>query len=324
MTHYRPFRNDDPARLVNLWNSRTEQRGLARPLSIATFEELVLGKPYFDRQGLIVALDDDSDKMLRGFAHTGFGPKDSFDCLDKQLGAICLLMTDDRDDAGLIAGELVERSEAYLRNSGTRVIYGGGMFPVNPFYLGLYGGSELPGILRSDKQFTRAVQSAGYREADCCKVLHLDVARFRPTVNRRQIQIRRTTQLETVFDTKARHWWDACTSTRAEELRFDLQVPGRETPGATVSYWNMDLFSGPQSPRVFGLTELEVDQHLRRQGLATFLVSESIKQLSSMGVTTIEVQTMVRNQPALGLYAKLGFEEIDEGVVYRKDGVGSI
>ena len=61
----------------------------------------------------------------------------------------------------------------------------------------------------------------------------------------------------------------------------------------------------------------------RRRGLATFLVSESLRRLSSQGIAIVEVQTMAANSAARKLYQKLGFQEVDEGVVYRKQGEGA-
>jgi RimJ/RimL family protein N-acetyltransferase len=40
-------------------------------------------------------------------------------------------------------------------------------------------------------------------------------------------------------------------------------------------------------------------------------------------VATIEAQTMGANEAASAFYAKLGFTEIDHGVVFRKDSAAS-
>ena len=46
---------------------------------------------------------------------------------------------------------LLLRCEAYLRSAGATTLGAGRMFPHNPFYFGLYGGSEASGVLESDK-----------------------------------------------------------------------------------------------------------------------------------------------------------------------------
>ena len=56
----------------------------------------------------------------------------------------------------------------------------------------------------------------------------------------------------------------------------------------------------------------------RRQGLATHLLGESFQRLRTQGIVRVGAQTMQANEPALALYAKLGFNKVDEGVVFRK------
>jgi ribosomal protein S18 acetylase RimI-like enzyme len=65
--------------------------------------------------------------------------------------------------------------------------------------------------------------------------------------------------------------------------------------------------------------DLHVASARRRRGVATYLLSEAFARLSSRGIVLVEAQTMQTNAPALALYQKLGFEKVDEGVVYRKE-----
>ena len=55
MISYRSFRNSDTPLLVEVW--RSDPRGLAQPVSVEIFEQIVLAKPYFENKGLIL-LDD--------------------------------------------------------------------------------------------------------------------------------------------------------------------------------------------------------------------------------------------------------------------------
>ena len=68
--------------------------------------------------------------------------------------------------------------------------------------------------------------------------------------------------------------------------------------------------------------ELYVDARHRRQGLVTFLLTEVFHQLSRQGIVSVEVQTMQHNTAGVGLYRKLGFQEVNQGIVFRKDGGG--
>ena len=56
----------------------------------------------------------------------------------------------------------------------------------------------------------------------------------------------------------------------------------------------------------------------RRQGYATYLLSEAFKDLQKRGITLVEAQTMLTNTPATELYKKLGFAPVDHGLILRR------
>ena len=64
--------------------------------------------------------------------------------------------------------------------------------------------------------------------------------------------------------------------------------------------------------------DLHVSPEARRQGLATFLLGEAFNRLRSRGIVLVEAQTMRGNTPALAMYQKLGFQNVDSGYVFRK------
>jgi GNAT superfamily N-acetyltransferase len=286
-------------------------------MSASLFEQLVLGKPYFDRHGLIVAANEG---QIVGFAHGGFGPTEDFSALSTDAAVTAMVMVARGNEHNTIADHLLSRCEQYLRSKGARVLYGGEIFPLNPFYLGLYGGSEQPGVLVSDRDFTGLLRRSGYGEIDRCFVLHLDLSRFRPAVDRRQLNVRRLYQVESTSDRRVANWWQACTSAPSDYRRFEIQPRGGQgTLSGSAVFWNMEPLCLGWAARAAGLVQLEVDEARRRQGLATHLLGEAFRQLRSEGISLVEVQVMQHNVAALALYAKLGFREVDQGVVFRKE-----
>ncbi len=185
MYHFRPFRNSDPPRIAEIWRDQPPQRGVMQPVTAALLEQLVFAKPYFDPEGLILAL---ADERPVGFVHAGFGASDEQSAVDTDSGTTYLMMlrADSRDAA--LADQLLNHAEDYLRRRGAKLIYAGGVRPLNAFYLGLYGGSELPGILVSDPvahdayRRRRIAKSTGFR---CCSSIWRITGRhFRvPSVN---------------------------------------------------------------------------------------------------------------------------------------------
>jgi len=316
---YRPFLNSDPPLLAAIWRGCAGRRGLAQPVTVAMFEQLVLAKPYFDREGLILALDD---QQPIGFAHAGFGPNENESGLSTELGVVSMLLVVGHAEQAATSARLLDLAEQYLRRRGAKVIYGGGIRPLTPFYWGLFGGSELPGILESDPAMLAAFHDAAYREIDRTLILHRELAGFRPPVDRQQMQIRRSTELECVQNPPARSWWEACTMEPCERTMFRLLRREGGEPLAHVMFWNIEPFSAPWGVRAYGQIELEVAPEHRGKGLATYLVGEAMRQFQDQSFALVEAQTMQHNTAAQALYRKLGFQQIDSGVVLRKEGSG--
>ena len=67
-----------------------------------------------------------------------------------------------------------------------------------------------------------------------------------------------------------------------------------------------------------GLYDLGIDIDKRRCGRATYLVGEALRQLASQSVALVEVQVNPREVGVAELFNKLGFEEVDEGILLEK------
>jgi ribosomal-protein-alanine N-acetyltransferase len=67
------------------------------------------------------------------------------------------------------------------------------------------------------------------------------------------------------------------------------------------------------------LTDLGVTASARRQGLATQLVRALIQDGRSSGARVILLEVRASNAPALGLYGRLGFVELDRRARYYSD-----
>ncbi len=314
MYHFRPFRNIDPPRLADIWRSQPPQRGLLQPASAPIFEHFIFSKPYFDPAGLIVALQDN---VPIGFVHAGFGPNEAETAIDTDTGTTHVLMLrgDHRDS--VLADELLNRSEGYLRDRGAKVLYAGGIRPLNGFYLGLYGGSELPGLLTSDTIFSEACRRNNYREIDRVVILECDLNSFRQPVSREQRQLRRELCFAELNNPILKSWWESCTTGAFERIQFSLERNNQSV--ADVWFWDVEPLSSCWNAPTAGMFDLHVPGEGRRKGLATFLLSEAFEKLRQRGIVRVEAQTMQHNAPAIALYKKLGFTQVDEGVVFRKE-----
>jgi ribosomal protein S18 acetylase RimI-like enzyme len=316
MLTYRPFRNTDPPALAALWRSRAGQPGLFQPISLDLLEQLVFAKLYFDYDGLLLAC---ADGQPVGFAHAGFGPNAERTWTSTEAGAACMLLVRPDCAEAEVAGGLLDRCEEYLRGRGARVLYGGGLSPINPFYLGLYGGSELPGVLDSDTTARQIFAARGYQETERTSLLRRELSGFESLMSRQQMQLRRQVLVEVTVDVPTRNWWEASVLGEFDLTRFDLLPRTGGAPIATAMFRNMEPNGMTSASRAMGLVEITVAESHRRRGLAVFLLSEAFRQFVRQGILHVEVQIRQTDAAALELYRKFGFQQVDQGGMWRKD-----
>lgn len=289
-------------------------------MSTALFEQHVLSKPYFDRAGLILALEN--EKPL-GFVHVGFGANSMLDELNRETAVVSMLMVSkssvpDATSRSSLACSLLEQAEAYAKEHQAQTIFGGGSYPNNPFYLGLYGGSRLPGILAEDEFTTSIFEQRGFQEQSAIGIWQIELAGFRTIVNREQMQIRRRFNIRAEFDPHPRSWWEACTMGHAERMKFELVDRSTEAICGEVTFWDMQPLARDWGVHAAGMFDIMIDPDVRRGGMATFLIGESLRQLKDHGSTVAEVQTNLDDEASIGLFQKLGFAKIDQGVLFSK------
>jgi len=271
---------------------------------------------HFDREGMIVAT---REGVPVGFVHAGFGPNETGSALDTSVGTTHLLMLCGGKENGSLASDLLAASEEYLRSRGSTVLYAGGIRPLNSFYLGLYGGSEIPGVLQSNHLLRDVCRERSYREIGRVNILQCDLVRFRPRVSREMRMIKRSTELRETTDPPADNWWDACVWGTIQRDRFELIDLSQKGVIAAASFWDIQPLSSSWGICTAGLFDLYVEPQLRRQGYASYLLNEAFRQLRRRGVVTIEAHTMSSNELSTAFYRSMGFCEVDHGFVYRKE-----
>lgn len=286
-----------------------------QPMTPAILEQMVLGKPYFDREGLIVAVDDERPV---GFAHAGFGVDATGAALSTQIGSTCMLMVGHHGEQAWIARELLAASETYLRARGASVLQGGCCFPVDPFYLGLYGGSQLSGVHASDTRLCELFRGAGYSITSTRRVLQRPLAGFRPPVDRAQMQSRRTHVVQATPDPRSESWWEACTTGQTERARIDVRPRSGGGPGGSVVLWDLQPIAMSWGVRARGIVDVKFSTPEVNVELAVFLLAEALRHAQSEGATLAELHVACDDPLAESVYAKLGFSEVDRVFLFRR------
>lgn len=314
MITFDSFRNDDPPKLADAWRAADLGSAALQPMTSAALEDAVFSRPYFDRHGLVVAREGE---RILGFAHAGFGPNACRTAIDTSVGTTMLMVVPPHEYHTAIEDALLERAEQYLRERGATTILGGGGPDIGGFYLGLYGGSDLPGILDSSPRMREVFQRHGYVEHMRIAVLRRPLAGFRPPVNRLQLAIRRATTLHVIDEPTRRSWWEAATTTGVALRRYELLGEADALLGS-ASVWDMQPLSSSWGVLIAGLLRVDIEGVRRRQGLASYLVAEAMHDLADEGMMLAEAHVDEGNAPAVKLFGKLGFRATDHGTVFRR------
>jgi ribosomal protein S18 acetylase RimI-like enzyme len=312
---YRTFRNTDPPALADLWNESFTGRGAVRLSSSSPLEHLVFSKPYFDPTGLIVAVD--AGKVV-GFAHAGFAPDEKEVALGKSAGVLSLIAVRPSHRRQGVGTGLLLRCEAYLRGAGATMLWAGQMFPHNPFYFGLYGGSECSGALVSDRAAGPFLLRRGYRVERTYQVLQRSLRGQLNVADARFAALRRRFEFLAQPRKGTNSWWRECVLGLVELHDFCLEEKTSGEPVARASVWEMDGYSRSWNESALGLVELGVRPDLRRQGLARFLLAQMFRYLQDQYFSLVEVQVPETHEPELNLYRTLGFQLVDTGHIYGR------
>ena len=298
--------------MVDLWNRLPKVGGLVDQTDYTTLERHVFAKPYFDREGLSIA--EHNGKII-GFSHAGFSPQESLAELDYQTGIVSQLRMDAAVSDSSVANRLLTMSINYCRSKGATTVHAGCDFPHSPFYLGLYGGSQLPGVIEQDDQSLTGFKEFGFVEHDRIVILELRLSELKSIMGRQQMSVRRNYLINATSDPLEQSWWESCTLGVAGRERFTVINKRTKEVSGTVSFWDMQPLSDSFGGKSRGLYNLAIEDNLRRSGIATYLVGESLKHLAKSDVTIVEAQTRSSDAASVALFEKLGFKKTSSGTL---------
>lgn len=315
MVQYRTFRNDDPPRILALWEQAGLGRGAAGGLTVDAFETLNFSQPYFDPVGLIIA--EEGDQLL-GFVHAGFGSNADGSALARERGVVCAVIVRPDVRRRGIGRELVARAESYLQRAGATVLLAGPAAPNDPFFFGLYGGSRPAGFLESDPAAAPFFAALGYEPAERIGIYQRDLSRQTDPMSMRLMGIRRRMQLCVGATPPNPTWWWITRFGRLDTVRFQLTLRGDEAAVAAITVVGLDLYLPKWQERAIGMADLHVASAERRQGYAQALILEVCRRMREELVTRVEGHASEAEPHVMALLQSVGFQRVDTGVVYRK------
>ena len=311
MIEYRHFRNDDPPRLLELWNQSGLSRGAATGIALDHLDLLLFSQPYFDRHGLILACHE---TRVIGMVHAGFGRNESGTDLDQTRGVICQVIVHPEYRRQGVGRTLVDRALVYLRDHGATSIHAGTGPELDPFYCGLYGGSQSAGFLSTDASSSTFLESAGFqarrRFAVFQRPLELDESE---SVDFRSVQWKRRVRVEISAQRRHANWWWTTRLGRLDYVRFRLLAKDSDKTLASLTLLGLDQYAPKWEVRAIGLTDIHVAEDHRRQGLGRLLISETLRRLKQETISLVESHADENDGPLSGLLAACSFQRVDAG-----------
>jgi len=325
MLTVRSFRNEDPPRLLELWqNTQQRQDSFAPlpPLSLSLLQTQILGLPMLDARTVRVALDNGTPV---GYVHTTPAPSEDGYSFNFAVGQICFLCVDPQyPDADGAVAALLQSGEEYLKELGAVKIFGGSPSPSAPFYTGFHSGGEAVGLLLSDEPVMNAFHHAGYQLHQKTVWFHYTLPDhpLTPTpelmgyINEFEVEIAETSQ--------ARTWWAGCAF--AHGIWFDATAyslrPSRPVARlrTRVTYpdteHTLTMYSGTW---LASLMELRVHPDFADIGIQKFLLGELIRYLISYNqIVQIEAH-VAEDTPLFTLLRSQSWTERNYGCVFVKE-----
>ncbi|MCL2710048.1 MAG: hypothetical protein FWE95_04120 [Planctomycetaceae bacterium] len=324
MLTIRSFRNEDPPRLLELWQKTQSRRDGFSPLHSPSHNQLqaqILGQPMLDNRSIMLAFDDDTPV---GYVHATLAPASDGHSFDLTTGQICFLCVDPKyPDASDAATALIQAGEDYLSGLGAQTIYGGSPSPSAPFYTGFYGGGEAMGILHADQTIIDAFLSADYSVHQKTSWFHFDLRHFSPEITPESAANYGILAIEIHEIPESKTWWEGCIQSTG--MWFDAMVYQISTnrPVARlrmrVAYPDMEsilaLYGGTW---IASLMELRVHPDFAADGTKKFLLDESVRYLSTHNqVVQIEAQ-VVEGSPLFELLRDQYWQKRGSGSVFVK------
>lgn len=308
MIHYRAFRNIDPPRLAEVWNQAFANRGAVQMRTSTPLERFVLSKPTFDPAGLILA-EDEQGRCI-GWVHAGSAPHRAG---KSDEGVICVLGVLPSHRKQGVGAELLLRAEAYLKERGAKTIYAGALSPRNPFYLGLYGGSECPGFLDSDSFAAPFFLKHGYALHEATAVFDRSLEQL-PKPNDARVSILRAKyDIQVGPPRKLDDFWQECTTGCIDPVAFIVEDKKTKKIVGRALVWEMEGFSFRWGKPSIGILGFEILPEHRKQGVGKLLLGAILRQGQEGFFELVEVQASESCVAAVTFLESYGFRKVDRG-----------
>ncbi len=311
----RTFRNTDISAFCKVWNAHYGDLGADCRIAPIQLELATLAKPYFVAEDLLVA---EYDEQPVGFLHLSPILSDDWQAPRSDLAAIAALCIVPCDGEETVAQSLLQRAEALLAQRRIEVCRYKPLLPKCLFYQGLGPADSMIGATISERRSCSWLKAIGFTPSLATTLWELDLSKYQPPIDRVQLQIRRSSQVERAEDEPAMSWWQACWMGHTEPSQFNLLRRPGEAIICDALFWTVasEMQTSPEAvawlwPLALPSGELPAE-HL------TFLLGEACRQLQAERVDLVRTDTAANDTPLAGILRRLSFIAEHNGMVFEK------
>jgi len=306
--HVRTYREGDEEAIVHLWNRRVSGCYATGPLSADTFRADVVGKRYFEPDGLVLAFDGTRPVA---FAHAGFRSADWI-TPDFQTGTVSMVAAE--EDALEAGVAVVAQAVRYLFRRGAKQIEAFTIdFPNTPFYNGLYGG-EKAGMDEDHPLGLDLMERCRFRISNGAVIMLCEIPEAEPLPAPDGLELQVGP-------------WDSLLKGRApnecygipEELRRASLRDADGAEKAGITFWRLDRYNQAANDRLAVVSHVGCAPELHGTGAALYLQQSVHDVLRKEGVKRVGLGASARNGRAIGFYRKLGYRPLKTAYLFFLD-----
>lgn len=308
MITIRTFRNSDTPIILRLWNQYRAEAGLYPPMTTATVEVVVLNRPYFDPQQLLIASIDGRDC---GFLHWLPLPD------SPQKAVVANIAVTRREQQDELAAELLVQACQKAQTQGVATMLLGQAPEYWTGYAGVGRYGMGGGIPETDHLAVRWARSANFQSHRSLEAYKLELASYRPVFDRELLAMRRTSKVERKRDITDVPFRVAAAMSHMELHRFvAVSQQGKQLAQAEI------LLGDPEMMIVSGKAALLSGWHgfaqrpSENQAALKFVISAAIGDLVAERIESLQATIEAGDSEPAAMLTSVGFSLEQRGTIY--------
>jgi hypothetical protein len=299
---------------MQIWNRHYQACRAPVEVMHGVFDVCVLSKPFFRADEFLI-YEDGGDPV--GFLHLGYGGSADGKDRDIHQPLICALCVEPHPQEDLIADALLAVGLERLKQSGPSKAIAIGSPTRYSFYLGMAPGDGLMGVVARDSRLQRWLAKRSFEPVRPTECWEVDLAHFRPPMDRSQFSLRRSTSVVRVLDEQHSTWWDAVVLGHTEQIRFELLSRGDSSIRDSAQFWFIDTSFAGIASNTARLWIRDFPQDSEGRDRMTYLLAEAFRQLESERFTTIRAIATPDEAGSVAIFQRLGFRSVEPGMIFE-------